>query len=158
MSFDWVVRDRTRHLPNIKYIGLDSIFFFQPTMAVWWEEIDLVTDILRWTFQDKLDIMRKDRPTPKLASLSQLGKSLSATFKSVTTSSILAHSLWGSLQSEFLGVAVICNWSNWCLEQYWVCKLELSNQGSRARARYQGKKSELKLMPETRLNTLDFEH
>ena len=48
-------------------------------MAEGGEEIDLVADIItkpfsRWTFQEKLDIVRKCRPTPKLASLSQTGK------------------------------------------------------------------------------------
>ena len=48
-------------------------------MAEGGEEIDLVADILttpfsRRTFQEKLDIVRRGRPTPALASLSQPGK------------------------------------------------------------------------------------
>ena len=53
--------------------------FFQPTMAEGGEKIDLVADIIttpfsRRTFQEKLDIVRRERPTPTLASLSQRGK------------------------------------------------------------------------------------
>ena len=48
-------------------------------MADGGEEIDLVADVIttpfsRRTFQEKLEIVRKTRPTPKLASLSQQGK------------------------------------------------------------------------------------
>lgn len=48
-------------------------------MAEGGEEIDLVADILatpfsRRTFQEKLDLVRRGRPTPELASLSQQGK------------------------------------------------------------------------------------
>lgn len=48
-------------------------------MAEGGEDIDLVEDIVktpfsRRTFQEKLDIVRRGRPTPTLASLSQSGK------------------------------------------------------------------------------------
>lgn len=61
--------------------------FFQPTMAEGGEDIDLVEDIIitpfsRQTFQEKLDIVRRGRPTPTLQSLSQAGKGFVRHFQS----------------------------------------------------------------------------
>lgn len=61
--------------------------FFQPTMAEGGEDIDLVEDIIitpfsRQTFQEKLDIVRRGRPTLTLQSLSQAGKGFVRHFQS----------------------------------------------------------------------------
>ena len=56
-------------------------------MAEGGEDIDLVEDIIitpfsRLTFQEKLDIVRRGRPTPTLQSLSQAGKGFVRHFQS----------------------------------------------------------------------------
>lgn len=110
-------------------------------MAEGGEDIDLVEDIIitpfsRRTFQEKLDIVRRGRPTPQ--SLSQAGKGFvrSPLSKFQLRALSMAQRLREALQTVLLGMPIICKWSIWCLEPHWLCKLELSNQGSNETPKY----------------------
>ena len=57
-------------------------------MAEGGEETDLIADLFlkslsRWTFQEKLDIVKKGWATPRLASQSQAGKGFVSHFQSM---------------------------------------------------------------------------
>ena len=59
-------------------------------MAEGGEDTDLIADLLlkpfsRQTFQEKLDIVKKGQATPRLASLSQVGKGFVHHFQSMNS-------------------------------------------------------------------------
>ena len=63
-------------------------YFRQPTMAEGREETDLISDLLlnpfsRRTHEEKLEIVKKGRATPRLASLSRAGKGFVRHFHSM---------------------------------------------------------------------------